>query len=82
MRKVQLITDGACIGNPGPGGWGVLQNELAATRPGARAPGGRETGSGERLSQVSTPLVPAARSRSRRETPIPSAASSRLDTTP
>jgi len=21
MKKVQLITDGACLGNPGPGGW-------------------------------------------------------------
>ncbi|HLH19072.1 MAG TPA: ribonuclease HI [Bryobacteraceae bacterium] len=24
MKKVQLITDGACIGNPGPGGWAAL----------------------------------------------------------
>ncbi|HXI40478.1 MAG TPA: ribonuclease HI [Bryobacteraceae bacterium] len=24
MKKVQLITDGACLGNPGPGGWAVL----------------------------------------------------------
>jgi ribonuclease HI len=24
MKKVQLITDGACKGNPGPGGWGVV----------------------------------------------------------
>ena len=22
--QVQLFTDGACLGNPGPGGWGVL----------------------------------------------------------
>ena len=22
--KVQIYTDGACLGNPGPGGWGVL----------------------------------------------------------
>lgn len=21
MKKVQIITDGACLGNPGPGGW-------------------------------------------------------------
>jgi ribonuclease HI len=24
MRRVQLITDGACIGNPGPGGWACI----------------------------------------------------------
>lgn len=24
MKKVELFTDGACKGNPGPGGWGVL----------------------------------------------------------
>ncbi|MDM3871186.1 ribonuclease HI [Porticoccus sp. W117] len=24
MKKVEVFTDGACRGNPGPGGWGVL----------------------------------------------------------
>ena len=24
MKNVELFTDGACKGNPGPGGWGVL----------------------------------------------------------
>jgi len=24
MKRVELFTDGACKGNPGPGGWGVL----------------------------------------------------------
>ena len=24
LKKVQLITDGACLGNPGPGGWAAL----------------------------------------------------------
>ncbi len=24
MKKVQLITDGACVGNPGPGGWACI----------------------------------------------------------
>jgi ribonuclease HI len=24
MKKVEIYTDGACKGNPGPGGWGVL----------------------------------------------------------
>src|SRR5271165_761563 len=24
VKKIQLITDGACIGNPGPGGWAAL----------------------------------------------------------
>src|SRR5262250_1846492 len=24
MKHVQIITDGACIGNPGPGGWACI----------------------------------------------------------
>ena len=24
MKTVEIFTDGACRGNPGPGGWGVL----------------------------------------------------------
>ncbi len=24
MKKVKLYTDGSCLGNPGPGGWGAL----------------------------------------------------------
>ncbi len=24
MKEVELITDGACSGNPGPGGWGAI----------------------------------------------------------
>ena len=24
MKKVQVITDGACLGNPGPGGWACI----------------------------------------------------------
>ena len=24
MKKVTLYTDGACSGNPGPGGWGAI----------------------------------------------------------
>ncbi len=24
MKQIELFTDGACRGNPGPGGWGVL----------------------------------------------------------
>ena len=24
MKTIQLFTDGACSGNPGPGGWGVV----------------------------------------------------------
>jgi ribonuclease HI len=24
VKKVQLITDGACLGNPGPGGWAAV----------------------------------------------------------
>ncbi|MFQ6609675.1 MAG: RNase H family protein, partial [Fidelibacterota bacterium] len=24
LKKVQIFTDGACKGNPGPGGWGAI----------------------------------------------------------
>ena len=24
MKRVSIYTDGACLGNPGPGGWGVI----------------------------------------------------------
>lgn len=39
MKKVQVITDGACIGNPGPGGWacilryGQCKKELFGSEP-------------------------------------------------
>ena len=33
MKKVEIYTDGACSGNPGPGGWGALLRY--------RSPGGR-----------------------------------------
>jgi len=32
MNTVQLITDGACIGNPGPGGWAAILRHGARTR--------------------------------------------------
>jgi ribonuclease HI len=39
MKRVQLITDGACIGNPGPGGWACIlrygqhKKELVGSEP-------------------------------------------------
>jgi len=32
MKKVKLITDGACIGNPGPGGWAFILRYGAHTK--------------------------------------------------
>jgi ribonuclease HI len=32
MRKVQLITDGACLGNPGPGGWACILHHNSRRR--------------------------------------------------
>jgi ribonuclease HI len=32
MKHVQLITDGACIGNPGPGGWACILRHGTHTR--------------------------------------------------
>jgi septum site-determining protein MinC len=52
------------------GGWGVLQNELASTRPGARAPAASAAAASavdapraHRPSQVATPLAPVVRDR-------------------
>jgi ribonuclease HI len=39
MKQVQLITDGACLGNPGPGGWasilrfGTFKREMFGSAP-------------------------------------------------
>ncbi|WP_126172073.1 ribonuclease HI [Altericroceibacterium xinjiangense] len=39
MKQVEIFTDGACKGNPGPGGWGVLlrmgrhEKELSGADP-------------------------------------------------
>jgi ribonuclease HI len=39
MKKIQIYTDGACSGNPGPGGWGAIlqygerERELSGGEP-------------------------------------------------
>ena len=39
MKQVEVYTDGACSGNPGPGGWGAIlryggaEKELAGYQP-------------------------------------------------
>lgn len=33
MKKIELFTDGACKGNPGPGGWGVLLRYGSVEKP-------------------------------------------------
>jgi ribonuclease HI len=32
LKEVEIFTDGACRGNPGPGGWGVLLRYLGTER--------------------------------------------------
>ncbi len=32
MKEVDIYTDGACRGNPGPGGWGVILKTQSATK--------------------------------------------------
>ena len=32
MKRVEVFTDGACSGNPGPGGWGAILRYNGATR--------------------------------------------------
>ena len=40
MKKVIIYTDGACSGNPGPGGWGavLIYNEIRKEISGGEAP--------------------------------------------
>ena len=33
MKKVEIYTDGACSGNPGPGGWGAVLRYRSANGP-------------------------------------------------
>lgn len=39
MKKIEIFTDGACLGNPGPGGWGAIlryngtEKELSGGEP-------------------------------------------------
>lgn len=39
MKSIEIYTDGACLGNPGPGGWGALlryretERELSGAEP-------------------------------------------------
>lgn len=32
MKSIEIYTDGACLGNPGPGGWGALLRYKATER--------------------------------------------------
>jgi ribonuclease HI len=32
LNRVEIYTDGACKGNPGPGGWGVLLRSAATKK--------------------------------------------------
>jgi ribonuclease HI len=47
MRRVEAFTDGACSGNPGPGGWGVV---LRLRSDGANDGAMRELNGGEALT--------------------------------
>ena len=42
MKQVEVYTDGACSGNPGPGGWGAVLryrfNGHWSRKPGTRSP--------------------------------------------
>jgi ribonuclease HI len=41
--EVQLFTDGACSGNPGPGGWGFILRHVATGKTIERSGADRET---------------------------------------
>ena len=45
MKQIEIFTDGACSGNPGPGGWGAVlrykQHEKGVGGGGAHTPNHR-----------------------------------------
>ncbi len=43
LRKVQLYTDGACSGNPGPGGWAYVLRDLPTKKEKEGSGAERET---------------------------------------
>ena len=43
LPEVQLFADGACSGNPGPGGWAFILKHLASGKELQRSGGQRET---------------------------------------
>lgn len=43
LRSVQLYTDGACSGNPGPGGWAFILRDVKTGKELTGAGGARET---------------------------------------
>ncbi|MBI3836786.1 MAG: ribonuclease HI [Planctomycetia bacterium] len=43
LTEVELFTDGACSGNPGPGGWAFILKHPASTKELERSGGERET---------------------------------------
>ena len=43
MKKVNLFTDGACSGNPGPGGWGYILQHPGTLKEMEASGGERET---------------------------------------
>jgi ribonuclease HI len=47
MKRVEIFTDGACSGNPGPGGWGAI---LRLRSDGANDGFTRELSGGEQLT--------------------------------
>ncbi len=46
MKQVEIFTDGACSGNPGPGGWGALLRFGSAEK---RLCGGEEQTTNNRM---------------------------------
>ncbi len=46
LKKVEIFTDGACSGNPGPGGWGVILKYGSASK---ELSGGEENTTNNRM---------------------------------
>ena len=49
MKKIEMFTDGACSGNPGPGGWGTILKYNGAEK---ELSGGENTTTNNRMEMI------------------------------
>jgi ribonuclease HI len=57
MNQVEIYTDGACKGNPGPGGWGVLLRSGTTQK---ELYGGEASTTNNRMELMAVPACAAA----------------------
>ena len=52
-KHIEIYTDGSCLGNPGPGGWGVIIPDLGTAKiPDIRLSGGEDHTTNNRMEMM------------------------------